>query len=182
MPTLPAIQPATASDQAKEALDEVRKSLGSIPNMAKSMAHSPALVKAWLAMSGALAGGALPPAVRERISLATAEHNRCSYCLSAHTFLAKKVAKLDDEEIERARHATSADPHVAALLALADAISNGHGSVEDPVLDAARAAGATDAEIAEVVGNVALNILTNYFNILAGTESEFPLVTPHTHA
>ena len=45
----------------------------------------------------------------------------------------------------------------------------------------ARAAGATDAEIAEVIGNLALNILTNYFNLAVGPDNEFPPVTPHEH-
>jgi alkylhydroperoxidase family enzyme len=91
------------------------------------------------------------------------------------------VAKLDGDEIERARHAESADPHVAALLALSDAIARGRGTIDETTIKAARAAGVTDAEIAEVIGNLALNILTNYFNIVAGTDSEFPPVTPHEH-
>jgi hypothetical protein len=33
-------------------------------------------------------------------------------------------------------------------------------------------------EIAEIVANVALNIYTNYFNIVAGTEVDFPWVGP----
>ncbi|MET9315859.1 hypothetical protein ABZX12_28930 [Kribbella sp. NPDC003505] len=45
----------------------------------------------------------------------------------------------------------------------------------------ARAAGVTDAEIAEVVANLALNILTNYFTIVADTDADLPVVTPHNH-
>jgi hypothetical protein len=36
---------------------------------------------------------------------------------------------------------------------------------------------ATDAEIGEVVGHLALNVLTNYFNILAEVENDWPVVT-----
>jgi hypothetical protein len=28
---------------------------------------------------------------------------------------------------------------------------------------------------------MALNILTNYFNVLADTDNDWPVVTPHTH-
>lgn len=146
--------------------------------MAKAMANSPALLKGWMSLSDALVGGVLPAAVRERLALATAEYNRCAYCLSAHTFLGKNVAKIDSDEIEHARHAESADPHTAALLALSDAIARGRGTADETVLKLARSAGVIDAEIAEVVGNLALNILTNYFNIVAETDNEFPLVTP----
>ncbi|TEB41490.1 carboxymuconolactone decarboxylase family protein, partial [Flavobacterium circumlabens] len=37
-------------------------------------------------------------------------------------------------------------------------------------------AGVSDAELAETVGHVALNILTNYFNNTANTEIDFPAV------
>jgi len=180
MSTLPQINPAEATGEAGELLTELKKTIGSVPNMAKAMANSPALLKGWMALSGALSGGVLPAAVRERLALATAEHNHCTYCLSAHTFLGKNVAKLDAQEIELARSAKSTDPHAAALLALSDAIARGHGTIDETDLKAARTAGVTDAEIAEVIGNLALNILTNYFNIVADTDNEFPPVAPHT--
>ncbi|MGW0628639.1 carboxymuconolactone decarboxylase family protein [Streptomyces sp. NPDC002758] len=180
--TLPQIDPAQATGEAADLLAELKKSVVSVPNMAKVMANSPALLKGWMGLSGGLAGGVLPGAVRERLSLATAEYNRCTYCLPVHSFVSKRVAKLADDEIERARHAESADPHTAALLALSDAIARGRGTIDETAFKTARAAGVTDAEIAEAVGNLALNILTNYFNIVADTDNEFPLVTPHQHA
>jgi uncharacterized peroxidase-related enzyme len=179
MSTLPQIELADATGESAALLAQMKKSIGSIPNMAKAMANSPALLKGYMGLSGALAGGVLPAAVRERLALATAEYNRCTYCLSAHTFLGKNVAKLDSDEIERARHAESADTRVAALLALSNAIAQGRGTVDQSVIKTARSLGITDTEIAEVVGNLALNILTNYFNILADTDNEFPVVTPH---
>ncbi|MFJ5534046.1 hypothetical protein [Streptomyces sp. NPDC093261] len=60
------------------------------------------------------------------------------------------------------------------------AIARGH--IGETQLKAARAVGVTDTEIAEVAGNLALNILTNCFNVLADTDAERPVVTPHTHA
>jgi len=181
MSTLPQLEPANSIGAVADVLVQTRKTLGSVPNMAKAMANSPALLKGFLALSTALSGGVIPAPAREQLALATAEYNRCEYCLSAHTFIGSKVAKLSPEEIERARHAESTDPHVAALLALSDAIARGRGAVDETVLKTARAAGVTDAEIAEVVGNLALNILTNYFNILADTDNDFPVVTPHEH-
>ncbi|WUD70606.1 hypothetical protein OG937_02335 [Streptomyces sp. NBC_00510] len=42
--------------------------------------------------------------------------------------------------------------------------------------------GVTGTEIAELVGNPALNILTNYRHFLANTKTAWPLVTPHARA
>jgi alkylhydroperoxidase family enzyme len=41
---------------------------------------------------------------------------------------------------------------------------------------AVRTAGYSDAEITEIVANVAVNIFTNYFNLVAQTEVDFPRV------
>jgi len=182
MSALPQLNPAEATGEAATLLGQLKKSVGSVPNMAKAMANSPALLKGWMSLSDALDGGVLPAAVRERLALATAEYNRCAYCLSAHTFLGMHVSRIDSEEIERARQADSTDPHTAALLALSDAIARGRGTVDETVLKSARSTGVTYAEIAEVVGNLALNVLTNYFNLVAETDNEFPLVTPHQSA
>ena len=45
-------------------------------------------------------------------------------------------------------------------------------------MEGLREAGYADAEVAEVVANVALNVLTNYFDRVAETEIGFPRVDP----
>jgi alkylhydroperoxidase family enzyme len=52
------------------------------------------------------------------------------------------------------------------------------GLVADEALAAVRAAGASDAEIIEVVAHVALNTLTNYTNHVAQTVIDFPRAAP----
>jgi alkylhydroperoxidase family enzyme len=48
--------------------------------------------------------------------------------------------------------------------------------VSDAELKRVRAAGFSDAEITEIVANVALNVFTNYFNLVARTVIDFPRV------
>ena len=178
MSKLPQINPETATGAAAELLAQVQKSLGVTPNMTKVMANSPALLKGYLALSGALGGGVIPAAVRERLAVATAEANGCEYCLSAHTYIGANIAHVDADELELARSAESNDPHTAALLTLSNAVLAAKGAVDDADLEAARQAGVTDAEIGEVVGHIALNVLTNYFNILSEVDNDWPVVTP----
>nr|WP_248297440.1 hypothetical protein [Streptomyces sp. S1D4-11] len=64
-------------------------------------------------------------------------------------------------------------------LTLSDAIVR--GTVDDTVLADARAAGVTDAEVAEIIGHLALNTLTNYLNNVAATDNEWPVVAPRNH-
>src|ERR1700755_2095793 len=94
--------PATIADAPNAAqahLQAVQKKLGSVPNMFRLIATSPAALEGYLAMSGGLAKVRIDAALAERIALAVAEVHGCSYCLSAHTYLARNLAKLDDSEI-----------------------------------------------------------------------------------
>ena len=182
MSRMPLIDPATATGSARDLRDTVRARLGVTPNMTKAMAISPALLKGYLGLFGALGDGTLPVATRELIALAVAETNACNYCLSAHTYLAENVARLDRATTEAARHAESTDPVVAAALTLAVTVTEARGEISNADLAAARGAGLTDEQIAEVIGHVALNVLTNYFNKALDVDIDFPVVEVHARA
>jgi uncharacterized peroxidase-related enzyme len=176
MARLPLVDPATASAPASELLTEVRRRLNAVPNMTRAMANSPSLLEGYLDLAAALGRGRLTAATRARIALTVAQANGCSYCLSAHSYLAEHVAHLDADEIAAARKATAADPKTTAILAFAAAVNDNRGAVTDEDLAAARAAGVSDAEIAETIGHVALNVLTNYFNKAVDVDIDFPVV------
>ena len=182
MSTLPMIEPERATGDAKALLDQVAEAFGLVPNMTKAMANSPALLGGYLQLSDALTQGSFGPGLRERIAITVAEANGCAYCLSAHTYLGAQIAKVDSTELDRAREAGSEDAHTGAVLRLARAIARDRGRVGAEVIADVRAAGVTDAEIAETVAHVAVNVLTNYFNNLAGTENDWPVVTPRSRA
>jgi AhpD family alkylhydroperoxidase len=171
------VEPADAAGRTKELLDGVSAQLGVVPFMVKTMAGS-ALLEGYLGLAGALAHGRIRPAVAERIAVAVANLNECAYCLSVHSYLSEHAAKLEAGEIAAARGFGSADPKAAAILSFAHAVAVSRGEVDDDVVDTARAAGLTDAELAETVGHVALNVLTNYFNKTFAVEVDFPLVEP----
>ena len=176
MSNLPLIDPASAPAPVADLLAAVQRNLGVTPNMTKAMANSQALLGGYLALSGALGKGVLTPAVREQIALAIAQDNGCSYCLSAHSYLAEHVTHLGTDDIAAARRSEATDPKTAALLSLATAVNATRGKVGADDLDDVRAAGGTDEEIAETLGHVALNVLTNYVNNAAGVEIDFPVV------
>ena len=173
-------QPATiaaAPAAAHPLLEAVSRQLGSVPNMFRLIATSPQAHEGYLALSGALAKGALPAATRERIALAVAEINGCDYCLSAHSYLGRNLAGLDEAEIAANRAGTSNDPHADAAVRFAAAVARQRGHVDDAAFAAVRLAGYSDAQIVEIVQHVALNTWTNTFNSVFGTEIDFPLVS-----
>jgi uncharacterized peroxidase-related enzyme len=157
-------------------LQAVKKQLGIAPNLFRLVAVSPAALEGYVSLSGALGKGDLPAATRERIALAVAEINGCDYCLSAHTYLARNVAKLDEAEIAANRSGASNDPKADAAVRFATKVTKlrGHVSTED--FAAVKAAGYTDAQVIEIVQHVALNTWTNYINSVSETEIDFPVV------
>lgn len=172
--TIPAnIEAAPAS--ARPQLEAVRKQIGSVPNLFRLVANSPAALEGYLGMSGALSKGSLPAPTRERIALAVAQINDCGYCLSAHSYLGKHLAKLSDAEIAANRHGGSLDPKADAAVRFATRVARDRGHVADADLHAVRMAGYDDAQIIEIVQHVALNTWTNYVNSVAGTEIDFPV-------
>jgi uncharacterized peroxidase-related enzyme len=172
------IEPDAAQGRAQELLTQVKAALGLVPNMTKAMANSPALLQGYLALSGALGTGEFDAGTRELIAITVAEANSCSYCLSAHTYIGEHIAKLGPEALEQARDAASSDSRTAAVLGLADAVVRHRGHVDDATFAQARGAGLTDSDIAETVGHVALNVLTNLFNSLAQVDNDWPALTP----
>jgi uncharacterized peroxidase-related enzyme len=163
--------PAAAQPQ----LEAVKKQLGIVPNLFRLVANSPAALEGYLGMSGALSKGSLPAQTRERIALAVAQINGCGYCLSAHSYLGKNVAKLSDAEISANRHGSSLDPKADAAVRFAAKVVAERGHVSDADVQAVRLAGYDDAQIIEIVQHVALNTWTNYINEVAKTEIDFPV-------
>jgi uncharacterized peroxidase-related enzyme len=149
------VEPSQATGQAKELLAAVQSKLGVTPNLMKTLAHSPAALEGYLSLNAALAKGQLPAKVREQLALAVAQENRCEYCLAAHTLLGKN-AGLKPEQIIAARKGHSEDAKSGAELELANQILTSRGNLSDTQLAAARAAGVSDGEIAEVYETVTL--------------------------
>ncbi len=123
------------------------------------------------------AKGALEAPTRERIALAVAEVNGCDYCLSAHSYLGKNLAKLSDVEIAANRNGGSGDAKADAAVGFAVKLVKARGHVTDADIKAVKDAGYNDAQLIEIVLHVALNTLTNYVNEVAKTEIDFPVVT-----
>ena len=88
-----------------------------------------------------------------------------------------KHAGLNPDQLIQARKGHSDDPKGQAVLKLTQQLLEKRGNVSDDQLEAARAAGLTEAEIIEIVGHVALSTLTNFVNQMAHTDVEFPKVS-----
>ncbi len=175
MANLKPVNPGEATGKVKQLFDVLQQKLGMVPNLAKVLANSPAALSAYLSFSGALSEGKLPAKTREQIAVAVANINTCDYCLSAHNALGK-LAGLGADDLALAQKAEATDAKTATALRFAVEVVRKRGLLPPSEVEALRAAGYSDGEIAEIVAAVALNIFTNYFNHIAGTEIDFPVV------
>ncbi len=181
MSRLPIQNVESATGSNKDIFAALQKGLGMVPNMAKVMANSPAVLQSWVQFNGTLGAAKLSAQIREQIALLTAENNACTYCLSAHSALGKMVG-LNQAQIDGARHLRSSDPRTLAALTFAQAVIDRRGGVDESDIKAVRAAGFSNAEIAEIVAAVALNFFTNFFNRAFDVDVDFPRVEAHSHA
>ena len=176
MTALPLIQPETASSETADLLAATQQMLGITPNLAKALANSPAALRGYLGLAAALHGGSLSRAVREQVALLVAQETGCDYSLSAHSYTGTRLAGLSRADAARARKGTAGEPRAAAALAFAAALLRRQGGVTDAELAAARGAGLSDGQLAELVAQVALGLFSSYFAKAARVQIDWPLV------
>ncbi|WP_163408834.1 carboxymuconolactone decarboxylase family protein [Flavobacterium ajazii] len=177
MARLTALNPEEVTGKTKDLFNAVQAKLGVVPNMMRTMGNSPAVLEGYLNLSGALSHGKLSAKTGELIALAVSESNSCDYCLAAHTFIGEKLVKADPAVLHAARTGNAADAKTEAILQLAKTLISKGGLANDEDVNKAKNTGVSDAEIAETIAHVALNVLTNYFNNVANTEIDFPKVS-----
>jgi alkylhydroperoxidase family enzyme len=83
---------------------------------------------------------------------------------------------LKEDQIVNALEGKVDDRKDAAAIAFARIIVEKRGRIDDEDFNLVRDAGFTPGEISEVVGHVALNIFTNYFNLVARTNIDWPQI------
>ncbi len=164
-----------ANDTQRQLFDATKKKLGKVPNLVATMAQSPAAASVYLAGSEALSKGTLTGKFREKLSIVIAQTNACDYCLSAHTFIGGKLG-IPEDQLDSARDGRSPDAKEEAGLQFAKRVVEQRGHLTDEEFQEVVDAGYTQGEIAELIASVAVNTYTNYFNHLAETEVDFPLV------
>jgi uncharacterized peroxidase-related enzyme len=175
MERINSIKPEEAIGKSKVLLDGIQEKLGMVPNMMRSMAQSPAVLEGYLNLSDSLAGGELSAKLQEQIALVVGESNGCKYCLSVHSAKGQIVG-MSKEEILDSRRGESCDSKSLSALCFALKLVTNHGRVSDKDLALIRKSGFSEGAIAEIIANVALNLLTNYFNLVAEPRVDYPAV------
>lgn len=177
MARIKALNPEQATGRTKELFDIVKSKMGMVPNMMKTLGNSPAVLNAYLGFNAGLNYSSLGGKLGELIALTVANENGCKYCNAAHSFIGGKLG-IKGQDITNARNGVSIDPKINAALFFSKEILDTRGAVSNESLQKVRAAGYDDAQILEILAQVSLSIFTNYANILADTDIDFPKLEP----
>ncbi len=174
MPRIPVHTVDSAPEASRDALKALEATYGKVLNIHGEMAHSPAVIHAYVALQDVLREHAtLDAKTREAIALAVGNENDCDYCQAAHTG-GGKAAGLEMEEMIAVRRGRAQDPQLDALLALAREFTADVGNTSDEAWQKALDAGWSEEQLTELTTHVTLNLMTNYFNHHVHTEVDMP--------
>ncbi|MFH2719520.1 carboxymuconolactone decarboxylase family protein [Enterobacter hormaechei] len=173
---IPAITGAEGA--VAQVYSEVRKVAGGgVPNLFAALGHlSPHALSAVLNAEGVLAGASLDRKDLETVKLAVSELTGCDYCVAAHHMLGK-MAGLSPAALAGIRTGTSTgDAKRDALVGFVRTVMTTSGTLSDADVTAVKAAGFTDAQLADISLAIGLTVFTNTFNRVNDTTVDFPAV------
>ena len=154
----------SAPEASKPLLEGATKNFGFTPNLLGVLAESPAALKGYMAVAGAVGETGLTPTEQQVVLMTTSFENDCIYCMAAHSTVSK-MAGVPDDVIESLRSGTAiADPKLNALATFTRATVQNHSAVDDAAVDTFLAAGYTNAHVLDVVLAIAQKIISNYTN------------------
>lgn len=152
--------------------DNLKKNIGTVPNLYAVFARSENALGAYLALSTAKTS--LKAKEKEVVNLVVSQVNDCAYCLAAHTEISKMQGFTDDQIVEIRRGQVTFDPKLDALVKLAKSIAENKGHADEQLIEDFYAAGYSEGSLIDVVMVVGDKTITNYLYALTGVPIDFP--------
>jgi alkylhydroperoxidase family enzyme len=167
MTNFPVHSMESAPERSKPALKQLQSAFGMIPNIAGAMATSPVLINCLVGLFGNVHGGSFTEAQVQTVLLTDAVTNASTWAVAFHTALALKEG-VDPKDIEAIRERRlPKDTKLAALSAIAKAMIEKRGRLDDQDVDRFLAAGFLKDHALEVIAIVAASTITNYTGSIA---------------
>ena len=169
MTTFPLLDQSNAPAASQEWLAKAKQNFGMIPNVEKVMALTPQLLAGYTFMWDQFETTTLTDAERQVVYMTANFENECTYCVPWHTILAKK-AGLSPADVEALRNgAPVSDGKLSALQDFTRTLIANRGKASEAQLQAFFDAGYSDAQALEVILGLAIKLISNFTNSIAGT-------------
>jgi AhpD family alkylhydroperoxidase len=158
---------------ANQALfDNLKKGLGTVPNLYATLAHSEHALGSYLAFQNAKSS--VTGKAREVVNLVVSQVNNCEYCLAAHTVIGKMHGFTDAQLLEIRSGRASFDSRLDALARLVKNITSERGRADPALVDAFFAAGWTKENLVDTIVAIGDKTVTNYLHSTTRVPVDFP--------
>ncbi|MBA4852175.1 carboxymuconolactone decarboxylase family protein [Emticicia sp. BO119] len=167
---VPTREEVTTTNQ--EIFDNLKKSLGFVPNLYATMAYSTNGLAKFLAYQNAKTS--LSNREKEAVNLIVSQVNECIYCLSAHTTIGK-MNGFTDEQILDLRRGKSENPKLNALVKLAADITRSKGKANEELVSGFYEQGYTNENLIDLILLISDKTAMNYTHNLTQIPVDFPV-------
>ena len=152
-----------ADAKAQEIFDHYKKERGNVPNMFRTVAYRPEILRTMIAHFRAIMEtGTAGAKLKELVIVRTSQLNHCEYCLSSHTQLAHRYGWSEEQiaDLANFRQRTDFSDAEKAALELAERETQDSNGVDDELWARLRQY-FDEGEIIELAAAIGL---FNYFN------------------
>jgi uncharacterized peroxidase-related enzyme len=163
MPRIPTIPYEQADPAAQEIFDHYKKERGNVPNMFRTVAYRPEILRTMIAhFRAVMESGTVGVKLKELVIVRTSQLNRCDYCLASHAQLARRYGWSEEQISDLANFRTRSDfnPREKSALELAERETLDSTGIDDEFWGQLRLH-FDEGEIIELVAAIGL---FNYFN------------------
>ncbi len=161
--------PETAPAEARPLLDEAAANLGKVPNLERVMSEAPALLEGYVRLWDLFDRTTLSEVERQVVYQAANVFNGCNYCRPWHAKLSVAAGLPRGEALVLRDGGALADPRLEALRQFTVRVLETRGRVPEAEVATFLEAGFTRTHALEVVLGIAVKVMSNYTNSLAGT-------------
>ena len=166
MPRIDIREDQGISEETKVIFSEIEASFGKVPNLFRTYAHHPPLLRAnWEKVKAVMGEGSLGQKAKQAIAVLVSKDNGCAYCVAAHTGALRSMGISDNEiaVIEESLERADFSDKERALISFARQANASPLRIPENEFEALRTAGATEAEIIEALGVMELFTAFNKF-------------------
>lgn len=152
--------------------DTLEKSVGFVPNLYATYAHSETALENYLNFANAKTS--LTAKEKEVVNLAVSQVNECQYCLAAHTAIAGMNGFTPSQILEIRSGEASFDSKYNALAQLAKNITENRGSASEAAVKNFMEAGYTKGNLVDAIVLVGEKTISNYIHNTTQVPVDFP--------
>ncbi len=155
MARLRTLEKEDVSNEARPVYEEIEKAFGWVPNIFKTYAHFPPLLKAnWEKVKAIMMGGSLQRELKEALALVVSDANACQYCIAAHGLALQQLgfSRQRIEALVKNLEGSGFQPKELKFLELARKSTRDANSVTDQDIDELLQLGWSESEIVEAQG------------------------------